>query len=98
LLNYFFDDNYALFNNIAEYCVRLDCLHQRCYDCFDPGPAHWPIQYADGRPIQHLFVELQQSLEDNEGGSDIGIESNGESGDTSIAEAIMDVSSDEEYW
>lgn len=40
---------------------------------------------------------LQQSLEDNEGGSDIGIESDGESGNTSIAESIMDISSDEEY-
>jgi uncharacterized Zn-finger protein len=43
-------------------------------------------------------VELQQSLEDNEGGSDIGIESDCESGDTSIVESIMDVSSDEEHW
>jgi hypothetical protein len=94
-LNYFFDDNYAWFNRISEYCVRLDCLHQRCADCFDPGPAYWPIQYADGRPIQHLFEELQSSLEGYEGDGDTIIRSGSEPGSGS---SHIEVSSDEERW
>lgn len=100
MANYFFDDNHAWFHGIPEYCLRSGCRHQRCALCHDPGPALWPIQYADGRPIQHLFRELQISLGDNEdddGDDDVRVsDSNSSSDSNGDANSVIEISSDEE--